>query len=242
MFVFPSHFDEFICINDRGKQKPNPDSNFRENDPGICKDPLLPAHISRALCGRSVWSAWVWLCSQNVRWSCRLPLLRPRPRPQLPRIHRPSPALPLPLPAACCLSAWAGGPEGPPPGRLGCWDLQQHIRKEQTFSKWHTEKKKTAEKRCKTMTEQSSAIKCILSAVSHPVIPPLQVWTERLLCMCCVPVARIYVCSLLFTHCTAHWVYRRADMTATSINWQMLNSEVALLLCERMLNRKLYLL
>lgn len=75
----------------------------------------------------------------------------------------------------------------------------------------------------------------------HTVIPPLQVWTECLLCMCCVPVACIYVCSLLFTHCAAQCVYRKADMTATSINWQMLNSEVALLLCEWMLNRKLYL-
>ncbi len=52
------------------------------------------------------------------------------------------------------------------------------------------------------------------------------------------PVAHVYACSLFFTHCAAHCVYGKADMTATSINWQILNGEVALLLCEGMLNRK----
>lgn len=85
-----------------------------------------PVRISPALCGRSVWSGWVWLCSRNVRWSCRPP--RPRPRLQLRRrqIRPLSLVPPRPLPAACCLNAWAEGLGGPPPGHHGCWDLQRH--------------------------------------------------------------------------------------------------------------------
>lgn len=66
----------------------------------------------------------------------------------------------------------------------------------------------------------------------------LQVWSGCLLFMNCAAVAQVSGCSLLFTHTALH---TPADMTATSINWQMLNGEVALVLCERMLNRKLYL-
>ena len=85
-----------------------------------------PVRISPAPCGRSVWSGWVWLCSRNVRWSCRPP--RPRLRLQLrQRQIRPlSLAPPRPLPAACCLNAWAEGPGGLPPEHHGCWDLQRH--------------------------------------------------------------------------------------------------------------------
>lgn len=46
---------------------------------------------------------------------------------------------------------------------------------------------------------------------------------------------------LFYLHTVQHTVYGEADMTATSINWQMLNGEVALRHCERLLNRKLYL-
>lgn len=96
---------------------------------------FLPVHISPALCGRSVWSVWVWLCNQNVRWSCRLPRLMPRQQLQQRPIRHLSPVLPLLLPAACCLNAWAGGPEGPPPGHHGCWDLQWHKKKGHRFRK-----------------------------------------------------------------------------------------------------------
>lgn len=61
----------------------------------------------------------------------------------------------------------------------------------------------------------------------------LQVWIRCLLSMSCVVVAHVSACSLLFTHYAAHCVFRKPDMTATSINWQMLNAEVALLLCEK---------
>lgn len=95
---------------------------------------LLPAHISPAPCGRSVWSEWVWLCSRNVRWSCLQFHPRPLLRLQQLQIRRLSLARPRPLPAAYCPGAWAGGLEDPPPGHHECWDLQQHTQREQRVS------------------------------------------------------------------------------------------------------------
>lgn len=62
------------------------------------------------------------------------------------------------------------------------------------------------------------AIRTTASMFLYAVMFPWQVGAECLLCICCVPVAHVDACSLLFTHCAAHCVYGKADMTATSIN------------------------